>query len=448
MIRTKSGLALVAPLAVVALLAAACGSSSDDGSTGTSDSSKSSNVQQESGGEVTYWSMYTQDEPAAKVYQGLISSFEAETGIKVDVQWQGREVVNKVVAAASTGDVPDLVDQSDDLLGGLLAANNQTLDLTDLYQREIPGESGTTLGSLIGNKYDAITKRDGTYFMVPHNVQPLILWYDGNKHPEIADNPPETWDEFTALLSDLKAGGTSPLALDGDVIDYDRYWVATALTRSTGDRLLEIVEDQSGAAWDAPDVREGIEAVAGLISAGDFIPGWDSSKWPAVQTKWAAGDAGFLFLGAWVPNETGSYAAPDMEYRAIKFPKIGDSGDYSLPMRSNGFAILKNGKHTDAAQQLLLYLFKKDSMQKFTEEANNMVVRTDVSPTKDFADLTKLLADSSISIQNGGVSGKYSNYDTTIFQPLSGELMTGQITADEFLSQIKEQQIQYWKLNG
>lgn len=448
MIAKRLKLSLAIPVASALLLAAGCGSSSGGGTTGTADSSGAPTSASQSGGQVTYWSMYTEDEPAAKVYQALIKDFEAETGTKVDVQWQGREVVNKVVAAASTGDVPDLVDQSDDLLGGLLAANGQTLDLADLYKREIPGEAGTTLASLLGDKYDAITKRDGAYFMVPHNVQPITMWYDGNKHPNIAKNPPETWDQFTSLLADLKAAGTSPLALDGDIIDYDRYWVATALTRSTGNRLLEVVEDKTGAAWDAPDVRQGVEAVAGLVNSGSFIDGWNGSKWPAIQTKWAAGDAAFLLLGAWVPNETSSYAAEGMQYRAIKFPKIGDSGDYSLPMRANGFVVLKNGKNVDGAQNLLLHLFKKSSMQKFTEEANNMVVRADVTPTKDFTDLTAILADSTISIQNGGVSGKYSTYDTTIFQPLSGELMTGQIDADQFLSKIKEQQIQYWKLNG
>src|SRR5699024_7853178 len=40
--------------------------------------------------EFTYWSMWKEGEPQQKVMAQAIEDFEAETGITVDVQWQGR----------------------------------------------------------------------------------------------------------------------------------------------------------------------------------------------------------------------------------------------------------------------------------------------------------------------------------------------------------------------
>ena len=62
--------------------------------------------------QLTYWSMWTKDEPQGKVLQYVINCFQKQTGVKVDVQWLGREVLTQNVAPAlNTDKVPDLIDQ-------------------------------------------------------------------------------------------------------------------------------------------------------------------------------------------------------------------------------------------------------------------------------------------------------------------------------------------------
>ena len=54
----------------------------------------------------------------------IIKEFEEATGIKVKVVWAGRQVVTKVKPSILTGQVPDIIDQSN---AELLAIVNEGL---------------------------------------------------------------------------------------------------------------------------------------------------------------------------------------------------------------------------------------------------------------------------------------------------------------------------------
>lgn len=438
----------VAAIVISTVTLAACSSapSSTESNSAGADNSQSG---QSGSTSLVYWSMFTKDEPEAKVLGEIIKSFEADKGIKVDVQWQGRDVLQKVTTALTAGDVPDLTDQSDFLIRGLLAKNNATRNLDKLYATPLDGEAGKTLADVIPSKYDKFTTVDGHHVMVPLTVQPYVVWYDGARLPDVVSGPPGTWDDFTSLVSALKQKGDSPLALDADVSDYDRAWVATAITRATGAGGLEkAVADKSGAAWDAPEIKDAIGKLAALVADHDFIAGYNSSKWPAIQTDWAQGKADFLFLGGWVPNESKPYAREGMEYHSFNFPIFGKSGDASVPVALNAFTILDKAKHPDAAEAFISYLYSKDRVSKITSEANNLTPRTDVDAPPALTDMKNLIAKNDLMSVNDNVPALYPQFDTTVLQPESAKLMSGQIDANTFISDMKTQQAQYWKLNG
>jgi hypothetical protein len=74
--------------------------------------------------------MWTENEPQAAVLKSAIADFEKDTGIKVDVQWQGRTVLEKVAPTLVTGKVPDLVDHTDDKLYPTLAQPSRAAPAT------------------------------------------------------------------------------------------------------------------------------------------------------------------------------------------------------------------------------------------------------------------------------------------------------------------------------
>lgn len=395
--------------------------------------------------QLTYWSMWQQNEPQAKVLRKAIKSFEKDTGIQVDVEWQGRDVLTKVVPALRSGNVPDLVDQGYGELRGALVVNDQFTDLSDVYSMQIPGENHT-VGEVIPDKYRRFIETDeGTPYFVPYEIMGACIWYDANRLPEVAKSPPKTWQEFTDLLARRKASGHHPLALDGDIAGYDAYWTSIALMRTLGgaDGLKKLVTDKDASSWNSPDVRTAIENIAALVENEYFVPGYDSSKFPAIQRKWAEGKADFILMGSWLPSETGPSAPDSFDYRCFNFPTMG--GGYAVPTNSIGFAIPEPADNADAAKKFIAYFMNKKRLSGISEVAKNLTPRTDIPAPEELADLQRLLEQNEATEVLVGALAGMPDYRTKVFLPLSAKLLGGELTADEFIARMQKGQQQYWK---
>jgi ABC-type glycerol-3-phosphate transport system substrate-binding protein len=428
--RLTTATALLATAALSATLAAC---SSGDGGSG--------------GAGFTYWSMWQESEPQGKVVAAAIAEYEQETGVDVQVEWQGRDNVTKLVAALRGGDLPDLVDQQYFTIENAIVGNDRFTDLSDVYDMPVAGEE-KTVRDVVPAKYDAFTTTgDGARFLVPYEVIAYTIWYDAARLPEVAAQPPVTWEEFTRVLAESKAAGRNPLALDADIAGYAEYWTSTALVRALGPGgFHELVAQPDASGWDRPEVREAIAGIAGLASQGYFIPGYDSSKFPAVQTRWAQGEADFLFMGSWAPTETGDVAGPDVQFRSFNFPTSGT--DDSLPASAIGFAVPEAAENADAAKRFMAYFLNTERLSRISTEANNLTPRSDLPVPPQLADANELVSSKELHPITDGVLGGFSDFDKETFQPLSAQLLTGGITADQFLEQVKARQVDHWEAGG
>jgi ABC-type glycerol-3-phosphate transport system substrate-binding protein len=421
---------LAASLAVALAGLAACSSSSS----GSGDKS------------LTYWSMWKVGEPAQKVMATAIADFQKETGIKVNVQWQGRTNVDKLVPALNTRKVPDLVDQSYIKLYSVLVASSQVRGLPDAYADKVDG--ATAVSGLVPARYTKnidITLDGGERWMVPYLLTSDGIWYDKSQHPDIASNPPKTWTEFITLLDKLKAaGGPAPIALDGDITGYNPYWFNTLMERILGPgSWMKVVSDKSGDAWDDPGVLDAAKKVEQLAKGHYFINGYGASKWPAQQQAWASHKASLLFMGSWAPTETGTYAAKGFQYASFPFPATA-SGRMSARADFIGFAVPKKAKNSSAAQQLAAFLLSKKYQQAFGAEAKQLPVRSDVTVAPDLADVQKALNSAPETYQqNDGVA--FPGYNEKVFWPVDDDLVLGKISAEEFVHKLKDATVEYWK---
>lgn len=422
------GVAL-ASASLLALAAAGCGAGDSNGSAKT----------------FTYWSMWQRSEPQAKVLKSAIKDFEHDTGIDVKVEWQGRDVLSKVIPALRGGDVPDLIDQGYGDLTGAIVTNDQYTDLSDVYTRKIPGSGGQTVRDVIPTKYNRFIQTDDkTPFFVPYEITGACMWFNAKRLPKVAANPPQTWKQFTALLAKRKASGHAPLALDGDIGGYAAYWTSIGLIRALGpDGLRELATDKDASKWNQPQVRKAISNVAGLVKHGDFVAGYDSSKFPAIQRKWVEGKADFLLLGSWAPSETSKSAPSGFAYRCFNYPKL--AGDYSVPTNAIGFAVPKPAQHAKAAEKFIAYFMNKKRLSGISRTAKNLTPRTDIEPPKELADLKHLLDEQKPSEVLVGALADMPDYRQKVFLPLSDKLLGGGLSADEFIAQMQKDQQQYWK---
>jgi ABC-type glycerol-3-phosphate transport system substrate-binding protein len=396
---------------------------------------------------LTYWSMWKEGEAQQQVLADAIADFEEQTGISVDVQWQGRDNVKKVVPALNTNKVPDLVDGSFAKLAPVLAETGQAMPLADAYAAEV---DGTPASELVPSTYlgaEELSADGDAPWMMPYSLTSDAIWFNAAAHPELAEQPPATWDEFVDTLDDLKAAGEAPLAIDGDVAGYNASWYTTAMVRVAGPGALkEIAADESGEAWDAPEALRAAELVQQLVDGDYVVDGYNASKWPAQQQAWADDQSALLFNGTWIPTETASYAADGFEYSSFPFPRVGDG---ALSQRADfiGFTVPAKAKNADAAQELAAFFLGKEYQDALGTEARILPIRPDAAVSPEMTTVKDAL-DSADGYhqQNDGIT--FPGYTEKLLWPALDKLVLGEISAAEFVDRMKAGQADYWKQNS
>lgn len=398
-----------------------------------------------SGGDadLTYWSMWKVGEPQQKVMAKAVADFEKETGLDVDVQWQGRNNLQKLVPTLNTNSVPDLVDGPYVKAVPALVATNQAHALGAAYARDV---EGSTVSELIPKKYlDTIDIKlsNGQPWMLPYQITSDAVWYNAAEHPEIKKNPPATWDEWIAAMNKIKGSGEAPLAADGDVAGYNAYYFTTLLLREDGPGALEkVAKDKSGQAWRQPDVLAAAEKVEQLVDGGYLIKGYRASKFPAQQQKWANNKAAFLFMGSWLPTESSTYAAEGFDYASFPFPTTGSHK--SMRVDFSGFMVPKKADDAEAAQKFAAFFLRKEYQDAWGAKAKVIPIREDAKTSPEMAGIQKSIKSAKqFHQQNDGVA--FPGYNEKVFWPNSDKLFLGDMSAKEFVDAMAEDQARYWR---
>ena len=95
----KKILALLLALVMVLSLAA-CGAEEPAGET---PNNETPNVE-DTGIELTYWSMWNSTEGQAAIIQEAADAYYAATGIKINIEWKGRDVKKLIQPALDAGE--------------------------------------------------------------------------------------------------------------------------------------------------------------------------------------------------------------------------------------------------------------------------------------------------------------------------------------------------------
>lgn len=401
---------------------------------------------------LNYWSMWAKGEPQQVALQNAIDEFTKSTGIAVNVQWDGRSNVTKVAPTLNSAKSPvDLIDAAQRNIDSTLLQTGQALMLGDVLDAKIPGESDKTVRQVIPKQYIDLVSKGGQPWMVPYEVITSGFWYNGAAQPELASNPPKTWNDLISAMQKYKdTTGRAPLALDGDIANYNLYYYAELAVRNTGPgQLKKAAGDKTGNAFKAAPFAKAAQEVQQLVDGGFFTPGYSSSKWPALEQQWAQGKSELYYNGTWVPHESAAFATPGFEYRMFPMPAVKPGGDTSPDVSFIGFGIPKKAPHADAAKKFIEFFMNKERLSRISTIATNLTPRTDIPVPKELTDAKKLI-DSTTKIhgQFDGIEDDYGDWTTKVLIPLVNSLVFGTIKADAFVAQLPKASAEYWSNNG
>lgn len=398
---------------------------------------------------LVFWSMWNEPEAQALVIQKWIDEFEAQNpNIKIEAVWNGRENQTKARTALAGGTVIDLVDQdADQIAGGMMSEGigyplDEFLNDTALDE-DVPIKDVFYPGLL------ETFQVDGKTYLWPYIDNPVMWWYNKDIFAEVGSEPPTTWDEFLGVSQKIVDAGYAPIAVEGDVFDYNMFIYNYYLARLKGKGfLLNAIEDKTGEAWKDPAIIEGLNAMQELWDKGYIPPESQGYVWPAGQTTLALGETAMEMCGGWLPTELKETAGEDFNWGGFRMPAItGGAGDLDdLHSWLLAFMILKDTEHPKEAFEFLKFMMTKENMAMMADEALVGVTRQGVEWAPQIADG----AAASETTKEGllHVDGGYAfhaEYVTTVLNEPFLDVFYGRITPEEFANTMAERSKTYWE---
>jgi raffinose/stachyose/melibiose transport system substrate-binding protein len=413
--------------------------------------------------ELTYWSMWTKEEPQGKVLQHAFKCFEAKTGVKVTVEWLGRKYLTQNLAPAlNTGKVPDLFDQDISQVQAAIVSAGGTQPVDDVLGRHT-GEGSRTVADVVPDKFYNFAQnkdKNGKLVQIPYEILGSAWWYD--KRRVKGFSAPATMEQLFALFDRAKREGRGAIAQDGDINLYNANFFSQLATRYVGPGgIVAAAADRTGRRWRTdPGFLRAAQYVERLARGRYMIDGWDASKFPQVQQRWADGEADYLFVGSWGPSETREYLTKQgsepggggtIDYGSFQFP-MPDGATHDIVERMPvGFAVTRQARHPEAAKAFMAYFLNRELLAGIPVVANNLTPRPDLPVPADIAPVKAALDDprKTHSLFLDGLHGLFGGkYVDEVFYPADNDLLHGKITARRFIDTMARETADYWKAQG
>jgi len=309
------------------------------------------------GAKIVYWSMWNEAEPQGQVIARAAEAFTKDTGIRIEVNFNGRDIRKTLQPALDSGEVIDVFDED------VERVNNQwgkyLLPLEDYVGQVYPTTGGKPFNQVVNKTLMSLVKDlgGGTTKTIPY--QPFVFAVMYNKdHFQKAGitSLPKTWDEFLAVCGKLKAVGITPLTVD------DAYMACLfgyGMDRLAGkDAALAMAKNND---FSNPAVYDFGVLFENLAKQGYISKNAGSNIWPAGQVEEIApGKVAMYLNGTWLPNEIKGNA-PNLQWGTFAWPAMSHSGSTADGPEANNFGgqcfgINKDTKYPTEAFQWMVYL--------------------------------------------------------------------------------------------
>jgi len=369
-------------------------------------------------------------------------------------KFEGAEISHKAITDIrqqmqplfNAGTPPDVLDNAgaEQMPISTLADTGQLTDLTQLFDAEAIGESGTKVKDTLNPvALEAAVYADKP-MVLNYALQVYGLWYDRALFDEKGWEPAETWDDFMALCEEIKGAGMAPMAHQGKYPYYIQQVLMDLAVKHGGPEVVYAIDSLESGAWEHPSMKLAAEALLEIQSMGYMLEGTEGLDHIQSQTRWNQHQAAFIPCGSWLENEQKSVAPAGFETTVAPTPLLNGATlpfDCTRVEAAEAFIVPADAANQAGGLEYLRIMLSKEGAAKFTELT---AAPTVVTGAADGLELTPGAESATALIESGGDDNWnyyyaiwYSPMDPKI-QSVVGELAAGRISADDFCSQCQE----------
>ncbi len=421
-----------------ALFATGCGNT-EPAKTETPDTTKAAAADQKSETiELNYWSMWNEAEPQGAVIKEAAQAFEADhPGVKINISWMGREIVNILATKLEAGEKIDLYDAP--VNNVLPIAKQYSLDLTEYYEKEYPTTDGKAYKDVVLPAMIEVTKTYSNENEINGvSYAPFIqcVFYNKDQFAEAGiEKLPATWEEFLDCCEKLKNAGYAPMTCD------DAYMTALPgmyLARAKGgDWVSKLVTENDDEMWKDPAVLQMAEAFAEMAQKGYFEENMSSNIFPAGQQSMANGEAAMYLNASWVVNELMPVTGEDFPWGQFNFPMVpnGEGNPNSANYGQNDICISKACENPDLAFEFAVSMTTGEMDSKYAASTYSVPAGIDSEWPVQLSDAKEVFL--SIDQWCPWSGGMDDNADLiATIRTAFTELIGGALTPEEFVQRM------------
>ncbi|MDR0323092.1 MAG: extracellular solute-binding protein [Treponema sp.] len=303
---------------------------------------------------IVYWSMWNEAEPQGQAIARAAEAFTRETGIKIEINFNGRDIRMTLQPALDAGETIDIFDEDVDRVNSAWA--NYLLPLDQYIARTYSTTNGQPFNTVVNSAMMNIVRQlgGGSVKTIPYQPFVFTVMYNKDLFSRAGITTlPKTWNEFLDVCARLKA-----IDIHGITVD-DAYMAALAgycFSRIVG--LEATMRMSANNDFSGPQVLRFGQIWENMARNGYVHPNAASNVWPAGQVnEFAQGRAAMYLNGTWLPNEIKGNA-PNFNWGSFAFPAIDPAGD-GIEANNIGaqcFGINKNTKYPEEAFQWVVWM--------------------------------------------------------------------------------------------
>ena len=387
-----------------------------------------------SGTKLVYWTMWNETEPQGQVIGRAIAAFTEETGIQVEVNYNGRDIRKTLQPALDAGETIDLFDEDIERVSNTWG--NYLLPLDSYVAKAYPTTGGKPFEQVVNGTLLNLARQlgGGSIRNIPYQPSAFVTMYNKDLFRRAGITTlPKTWAEFLDVCAKLKAAGIAAITVD------DAYMACLfgyTMDRLVGmDATLAMVRNND---FSSPAVLEFGRIWQNMARNGYVSPNAASNIWPAGQVQeMAAGRVAMYLNGTWLPNELKGNA-PNMNWGAFAWPAINPAGDggEANNFGAQSFGINKNSKYPDEAFRLIVWLTTGTWDAALAEESIGIPMANDSDWPQALAE-AKVVVDSTTKRLPWAV-GMEDNPDINAkIKENFARLVKGELTPEQFAAAMR-----------
>ena len=317
--------------------------------------------------------------PAHDRLVAMADAYAKESGTKVSVNAVDHNTFQESISTYLQGTPDDVFTWFAGFRMAQFAEAGLISDVSDIWPIDGLGDSFK----------QASTAPDGKQYFVPVSYYPWAVFYRKSVFEKNGWAPPETNDDFMALMDDMQGKGVTPFAF-GDKDGWPAMGTFDILNMRLNGFDFHISLMAGEERWDGDEVKQVFETWRTLLPYHQEDP--LGRTWQEAATSMGKGECGMYLLGTFVVDALGE-SGEDLDF--FTFPELDSSiGSDALDAPIDGFCVAAGGKNQEGAKAFAKYLGSAPAADAANSNADApFIAANSGASTSTYSDLQKKSAE-------------------------------------------------------